>query len=257
MGKIGIALQLYTIRTAAKENLKDALKRSRDIGWEYVQWSGMPSLPAEEIRAALDEAGLKAVACHCDVVAFETDFEKEVKFWQTVGALNVGPGGMMGDCKDNLHGWLTGAHRLDQVGTKLREKGMRLSYHNHASEFESFPEDPRAKLDVLYQATCPDHLFAEFDLAWIAVGGADPAAYVRKYAGRCPLIHAKDVKDGYQSGDPVFVPLGQGTLNWDAVLTACNESGVEWLIYEQDNAGDGNLFESVKISYDFLASNVK
>ena len=52
----GIALQLYTMREPAKTDLAGMLKRVREMGWEYVQWSGMPSLPAHQIRAALDAA---------------------------------------------------------------------------------------------------------------------------------------------------------------------------------------------------------
>ena len=56
-----MALQLYTLRDPAKKDLADTLKKARAMGWEYVQWSGMPNLPAEKIRAELDAAGLKAI----------------------------------------------------------------------------------------------------------------------------------------------------------------------------------------------------
>ena len=71
----GIALQLYTMREPARQDLAGTLKRVRDIGWEYVQWSGMPPLPARTIRDALDAARLKAVAAHCKIESFEEDFD--------------------------------------------------------------------------------------------------------------------------------------------------------------------------------------
>ena len=58
--KRAMALQLYTLRDPAKKDLTGTLKKVREMGWEYVQWSGMPNLPAEKIRAELDAAGLKA-----------------------------------------------------------------------------------------------------------------------------------------------------------------------------------------------------
>ena len=84
--KSAMALQLYTMRDPAKKDLPGTLKKLREIGWEYVQWSGMPSLPAEKIRKELDAAGLKAIAAHCSVESFETDFDNSVKFWKTVGS---------------------------------------------------------------------------------------------------------------------------------------------------------------------------
>ncbi len=59
-----MALQLYTLRDPAKQDLAGTLKKVREMGWEYVQWSGMPNLPADKIRAELDAAGLKAIAAH-------------------------------------------------------------------------------------------------------------------------------------------------------------------------------------------------
>jgi len=252
----GIALQLYTMRAPAKEDLPGTLAKIREMGWEYVQWSGMPNLPAEKIREALDAAGLKAIAAHVGVEAFEKDFDESVRFWKTVGATDVAPGGMMRDCRDTLEGWLRGAKRLDALGARLRAVGMRLSYHNHSFEFEQFPGDPRAKLDILMEATGPENLNAELDTAWVFHGGADPAAYIRKYKGRCPVIHVKDIVPTNEGRKFQFKPLGQGALNWQEIFAAGRESGVEWYVYEQD-AGEGSPFDYARASYEFLAKNLR
>jgi sugar phosphate isomerase/epimerase len=254
--KRGMALQLYTLRDPAKKDLADTLKKAREMGWQYVQWSGMPNLPAEKIRAALDTAGLKAIAAHTGVEPFEKDFEANVKFWKTVGVTDLGPGGMMNDCKASLKDWLSGARRLDDLGAKLRAAGLRLSYHNHAFEFEKFPDDDRCKLDILMESTRPENLKAELDLAWVFVGGADPAAYIRKYKGRCPVVHAKDVVRGKNGKKQQFKPLGQGELNWPEIFNAGDEAGIEWYVYEQDS-GEGSPFDYAHASYEFLAKQMK
>lgn len=249
-----IALQLYTMRDPAKKDLAGTLKKCKEMGWEYVQWSGMPDLPAEKIREALDTAGLKAIACHCGVEAFETDFEKSVAFWKTVGVQYVGPGGMMGDCKDSLEGWIAGAKRLDAIGAKLREVGLHLTYHNHAGEFEKFEGDPRSKEDILLETASPQNLFAELDVAWVLAGGVDPATYIRKCKGRCPTIHAKDLAADPKGGKVKFAPLGKGVLNWPDIFAAGHEAGVEWYIYEQDSCPEGP-FKAAEISLEFLKKN--
>ena len=251
-----IALQLYTMRDPAKQDLPGTLKKVREIGWEYVQWSGMPNLPAEKIREALDKAGLKAIAAHVGVEPFEKDFDGQVKFWKTVGVEYLGPGGMMVDCKDTLEAWLRGAKRLDTLGEKLRTVGLHLTYHNHSSEFEKYPNDPRTKEDILLQATKPENLGAEFDLAWVYAADQDPAAYIRKYKGRCPTIHAKDVAAKNAAGKYVLKPLGQGALNWPDLFVAMKEADVKWCIYEQDTCENGP-FVDAKTSYDFLVKNLR
>ena len=160
----------------------------------------------------------------------------------------------MGGCGGSLKEWLNGARRLDELGAKLRAVDLQLSYHNHAFEFEHFPDDNRTKEDNLLESTKPENLTAEFDLAWIYVGGADPAAYIRKYKGRCPTVHAKDVVKAKDGGFK-FVPLGQGDLKWAEIFAAGDEAGIEWYIYEQDT-GEGSPFDYVHASYEFLSKQM-
>jgi sugar phosphate isomerase/epimerase len=48
------------------------------------------------------------------------------------------------------------------------------------------------------------------------------------------LIHAKDTaRDG--SGD---CPIGDGVEDWPAILGACRDVGVDWLIVEQEQSPD-------------------
>lgn len=250
-----MALQLYTLRDPARQDLAGTLKKVRDMGWEYVQWSGMPNLPAEEIRKALDAAGLKAMSAHVSIEPFEKDFEANLKFWKTVGVTDLAPGGMMNDCKATLKDWLNGARRLDALGAKLRAAGIRLSYHNHAWEFEKFPDDDRAKLDILMAATGPGNLCSELDLAWTYVGGADPAQVIRRYQGRCPVVHAKDVVKAREGRKQAFKPLGQGELDWPGIFAAGDAAGIEWYVYEQDS-GAGSPFEFTRASYEFLVKHM-
>src|SRR6516164_7947566 len=75
----GIAIQLYTVREPAKKDLAGTLSKLHDMGWEYVQWSGMPDLPGDKIRAALDAAQLKAISAHVPIDPFEKDFDTAVR----------------------------------------------------------------------------------------------------------------------------------------------------------------------------------
>lgn len=252
----GIALQLYTMRDPAKADLDGTLKKCREMGWEYVQWSGMPNLPADKIKAALDTAGLKAIAAHISVEPFEKDFAANVKFWKTVGVTDLAPGGMMNDSKANLEAWVKGAKRLDALGAKLREEGIRFSYHNHYFEFEKFPGDPRRKLDIIMETAKAENLKDELDVAWALEGGVDPVEYIRKYKNRCPVIHAKDIIPKKNGKAAQLTALGRGEINWKELFKAGEESGIEWYVYEQDNGKEGTPFDMAKISYDYLKKNL-
>jgi sugar phosphate isomerase/epimerase len=45
--------------------------------------------------------------------------------------------------------------------------------------------------------------------------------------------------------------IGEGNLNWPAILQACRDASVEWYAIEQDICRR-DPFESLKISYDNL-----
>lgn len=250
-------LQLYTVRKPAEKDLQGTLKKVREIGFEYVQWSGMPNLTAPEIRSALDNAGLKAISAHISIEDFEKNFDAQVEFWKTVGVTDVAPGGMMSDCRSDAEAWLKGCARLDALGARLRLKNIRLSYHNHDWELQPFPNQSTSKLEILLESTCPDNLYAEFDLAWLYIGGANPANWLKKYAKRCPVIHIKDarVEKKLTGKKPIFVPLGKGELNWDEILPSAKEAQVEWYMYEQDSS-QGDIFDEVAESYAFLKKHI-
>ncbi len=254
MSNIGLALQLYTLRKEAAENLEDTLKKVHDTGFEYVQWSGMPDIAPEIIREMLDKSGLKAIAGHYPLEAFEKDIEDSIAYWHIIGAPDVAVGSMPKENQSDIRLWDLGAQRLESVGARLRSHGLRFSYHNHAFELACFDGSSKTKLDRIFIHTRPAHVHAELDIAWLQIGGANPADMLRKYAGRCPVIHVKDLTANATENNPEFVPLGHGIMDWESVFDAGEEAGVEWYVYEQDTVSE-NPFEDVRISYDFLSTH--
>ena len=63
--------------------------------------------------------------------------------------------------------------------------------------------------------------------------GGDPAAWIRKVAGRIPCVHLKDMGVS-NAREPFMMEVGEGNLNWPEILKACKAAGVKWYIIEQD-----------------------
>jgi sugar phosphate isomerase/epimerase len=73
----------------------------------------------------------------------------------------------------------------------------------------------------------------EIDTYWITEGGGDPAQWITDCKGRIPAVHFKDM--GINSENkPFMMEVGEGNLNWPAIIKACNGAGVRWHIVEQD-----------------------
>ena len=86
-------------------------------------------------------------------------------------------------------------------------------------------------MEMLYDGT--ELLKSELDLGWVARGGHDPVAWVKRLKGRVDQIHFKDW--GVVNNEPVWRAVGEGGIDWPAVIKACNSAGTKYVIVEQDS----------------------
>lgn len=124
--------------------------------------------------------------------------------------------------------------------------------------------------DDIYTQVPATALQAEPDTCWIKVAGQNPADYVKKYTGRCPIVHLKDfIKKGSpknlykligieteeqteEGGVFEFRPVGFGQQLWEPILTASLEAGAGWVIVEQDEHYDLPSLEAARRSREYL-----
>jgi sugar phosphate isomerase/epimerase len=138
---------------------------------------------------------------------------------------------------------------LGPVTEKLAAAGMDFSYHNHNHELARY--GGKTWLAMLYEQASPKMLKAEIDTYWITAGGGDPTVWIRRMFGRQPLLHLKDMVIG-PDRQQRFAEIGEGNLNWQAILQAARESGVEGVLVEQDQCYERGPLESLAISYNNL-----
>ena len=246
-----IALQIYSIREElkTKESFTAAMKKLAEIGYTAIELAGVSAeLTDKEIKAICKEAGLKIISAHIVMDAFDADFAGTVKKLKTWGAkmvaMPVPPAWVRenGDYKKY-------AQLSDELGAKLEKEGIKLSYHNHSFEFQKY--DGKLGIETLYAESDPKNLKTQLDLCWVQRGGGCPVTYIKKYAGRMPTIHYKDFM--IVNNDLWLAPVGEGNLDWDAIIAATKKAGVKYVIVEQDDT-HGKPFESVASSYNFLHS---
>lgn len=239
-GNMRLSVQLYTLRDPLSQDLPGTLKKVADTGLQYVEMAGLYDKSAAEWKSMLDELGLKTSGAHVGLDAINGDFEQVVSDAKTLGYNYVIV--PWADPAKHEGAWDGLGHALEEAGRKLAAEGLTLAYHNHAFEFKD------GGLDALYAATDPQYVKAQLDLAWVQIGGEDPAAYVRKMADRTPLVHLKDF-DPDQT--PQWRPAGEGVVNWDEVLNACDEIGVQFGSIELDES-PGDPIDAVGKSVEYF-----
>ena len=239
-----IAAQLYTLRNFTKTpaDIATTLKKVRAIGYEAVQLSALGPIPTDDLKAILDKEGLTVAATHASYEKMRDDPEAILKEHRTLGCKHTAIGGLPTDYR-NAAGYPKFAKEASAVAKRLTEGGLSWGYHNHAFELEKF--SGRTGLEILYGESDPAYFTAEIDTYWITYGGGDPAHWIRSLKGRIPLLHLKDMSFG--ADKQWMAEVGEGNLNWPAILDAAKFAGVKWYIVEQDVC-QRDEFESLAIS---------
>lgn len=245
-----LAAQLYTIRefTQTAQDFAASMQKIAAIGYPAVQISAIGPIPHEEVWQIVSDNGLTVCNTHVRFDALQDNIDAVIaqhKLWQTP---HVAIGSMPGPYREGgADGYKRFAADANVIGEKLHAAGLTFSYHNHSFEFERFGQ--RTGLDIIYDESDPRYVQAEIDTYWVQHGGGDPAAWIRKVANRMPVIHLKDMV--VVENQPAMAEVGEGNMNFAAILAACVDAGVEWYAVEQDICRR-DPFDSLKVSYDNL-----
>lgn len=236
------AIQLYTLRHL-EEPLTETIARVGETDLDGVEFAGLGEQSADEINAALDDAGLDVMSAHVGIDALEDDLEATVAAYRAVGCDHLVIPSMPAEAFATREATVETAQRMASAGDAVRDNGLELSFHNHDRVFQTV--DGESAFSVL-AAEAPDLTF-EVDAGWVLAGGHDPAAFIREYGDRVPLVHFKDVDVGAnREGDETAfttdahqpVELGTGDLDLEAVADATRDVGAEWACYEHDLPDD-------------------
>ncbi len=240
-----IAAQLYTVRERLHDRaqVRGVLATLREIGYVAVEVAGLGSSVVDRFGEDLEVAGIVACAAHESLDGLVRDLTGVASRCARWGCRYVTVPSLPTEYHSEA-GFRRFAAEALEIAEGLRPYGLRLAYHNHAFELERL--DGVTGLEVLFDATSPEILHAELDTYWLDFAGADPAAWIRRMTGRLPLVHLKDVT--MIGGKRVDTEVGEGDLDWPAILVACREAGAEWLVVEQDRCPDDPL-NSLAVSY--------
>lgn len=250
MRKMGIGVQLYTLRNETAADFAGTLRKVAELGYEGVEFAGYGDLSADEMKALLEETGLKAIGAHVSLDAMRNDLQGQIDYLKTIGAgYMVCP--WVSEEARNLEDWKKNIAFWKEAAEEVTKQGLVFGYHNHDFEFhESI--DGQFVFDAIY-ASAPESIKVEMDVCWVKFAGQDPIAYINKYAGSLPLLHLKDFARD-ESGGMITLELGQGEVNLGEVVKAASDAGVEWLIVEQDNCQNPPI-ESIANSLNWVKNN--
>ncbi|MFD0958187.1 sugar phosphate isomerase/epimerase family protein [Paenibacillus chungangensis] len=225
-----LAVQLFTLREECKKDFHGVLGRLSEMGWAGVQMAGCHDYDPSELAGEIRKLGMKTAGMHVKLDELRNELARviaEAKLFDTPDIIcPITPLPMRSEL-----GYRQLKRELNGIAEELRTHGMRLSYHNHAFEFD-LQVDEQTALDFLLEPASTNHILAEIDVYWIRRAGYDPSAYIRKFSQRMPIIHLKDMTDDEEQA---FAEIGTGTtIDFKQILSWGEGNGVEWYVVEQD-----------------------
>jgi sugar phosphate isomerase/epimerase len=267
---IPVGLQLYTVRNQMAKDFDGTLKQVAAIGYTIVEMPGFFGKTPAQIKQSLDAAGLKCPSVHYPGAALTSGVPEKIAAVKEIGASyltcafpttrelqehRVPPRETMQTLEhmsaDDFK-WL--ADLFNKLGEQCHQAGLEFAYHGHNLEFQQV--DSKPGYDLLLESTDPKLVSFEMDCYWVTRAGADPVAYMKKYAGRFPLLHIKDMKPGQtpttdlMRGGNAFIEVGKGSIDWKPIFEA-DHTGLKYYFVEQDRTSLPPL-ESARVSYDYL-----
>jgi sugar phosphate isomerase/epimerase len=268
-----ISVQEYTFAeyigfgtdAATQARLEQVLAFLSETGYRNIELFTLSGLSATEMRALLDEYGIKASARHVDVgtPTAPANLDQILAENKILGIKYFGSGGTPRNYTTEAQ-WTAYAEYLDAVGEQARKAGQTLMVHNHNWEFETSFVDT-TPYEVLLEHTDPRNVVFQVDLYWstrglgtaegaTSISQADDlsAELVRRLGNRAQLFHVKDMATGAFPGRIEIV--GEGGIDFPSIFDA-SRGPVRYYVIEHDpRFGDPTFdpFEAAATWFQYL-----
>ncbi len=239
-------IQLYTFR---KEMLADAagtlkqiaalgIKQIESAGSEKGHYYGFKPKEMKQICAGLGMT-LRSGHAHVDDKWKQTIDEAAESGQEYLICSSMPANGQTIDNYKKV------ADMFNKAGEESKKAGIKFGYHNHEYEFETV--DGKVLYDVLMENTDANLVHMELDLGWVITTGKNPVDYFKKYPGRFPLWHLKDMDLVKKHS----VEFGKGGLNISEMLSHAKLSGMKYFFVEQEEYSSTPL-QSMKENMEYL-----
>ena len=257
-----LAVQMFTLRdfTATAADLTKTLQRVAAMGYPAVQLSAVgcmngetPEVSAADAKKMLDDHKLQCIATHRSWDSLRDRLDEEIAFHKTLAcdycAIGTIPATTYAPTYDGYRRWLDDAR---PIIAGLKAEGIRFGHHNHSREFYKPERHGKTLEDILIDEGGND-LMMELDLYWIAHAGVSPDRIVDRCHGRVPVIHLKDKEPFPNNPDSRIAAVGEGSMEWNHIIPACERAGVAWYTMEQDTC-PRDPFDCLQSSFDYMVN---
>jgi inosose dehydratase len=248
-----LATQVY-VWTQQKASIEDALAGIARAGYRRVELTNQffePDLK-ERTWTALRANKIELFSAYMGGVMHEPDAAKDTiakalamtDVAKTMGAnlINVNPAPLKERKTDEQ--LATQVKTLNELGAKVKAKGLRLTVHQHAPELRENAREWRYEL----RNTDPDLVWFCPDVDWFKRGGQDTMTLLKEAGKRAASLHLRSARNGVWMEE-----LGDGDVDYREVAAYLKEIGYQGylvveLAYEKQTTRTRSLEEDIRRS---------
>ena len=248
--KVPVGLELYTVRDQLKDDPIATVRAVGKMGYEvvefYAPYYSWRLDQARDMKAVLDEAGLRCLSTHNSPASFTADgIQKAIDLNKILGSsllVMASPSKVEG-----ADGWKAVAETLNTAAEKLKAVGMSAGYHNHGPEWRALDasagKGAKRPMDILAENTRPE-VVLQLDVGTCVEEGADPVAWITSHPGRIKSMHCKDFARGGKGYAALF---NEGDVKWAPIFKAAESvGGIECYLIEQEEGSAAEQLDRAK-----------
>lgn len=262
-------LQLYTLNNEMNTDLAGTLKKVAILGYKEVETFGFNygttkyywNLEPKALKQILDDNGLHSISGHYPLNNFMLPGKSDDDLKRYVD--NSINGALILKQQYIVWPWLNPelrtiekfkmlTQKLNTIGEQIKKANLQLAYHNHGFEFEE--QDGKTGFDIILNETDSGLVKIEMDIYWFSHSSPLPAHYYfKKYPGRFPLLHFKDMD---KTDRELHTVLGEGSIDFKPYVTDYKLAGVKHIMVEQGNNYVPDAFDCIKRSIGYMNKNL-
>jgi sugar phosphate isomerase/epimerase len=304
------AIQLFTVRDAVSRldnsvidpltgqplrgGFRGVFEELASYGYTGIEFAGYTqgangAITIEQIRALLDEYGLKAVGAHVGLGNWTNPAQRpiEIERGQILGMEYIGTASAPTG-SGTAAAWQAAAETFNTIGEAVAAGGLKFYQHTHQNEYNFFTDGSFPgirRYDKFLEWTNPAWVYSQLDIYWAHVARVqfpnpvdgsrfDVLGQIQAYPNRYPSYHVKDGVLTSGGTNLTFVDVGDGIIasgggtigttgdiavpaNFRTIFDEAGRKGWRLYIQERDNAPGGSSdpgrsFRSAKRSAEYM-----
>ena len=262
VNKKAVGLQLWTVKDIIEKDLSNVISKIAQIGYKevetfgYSKKSGFWGLDAKAFAELLKKNGLNSSSGHFDLDSYlqgkKTDqLQDYINAANILGSEYITIPSLPYSLTKTADGYKKVAEKLNEAALTCKRAGLKLSYHNHDSEFKKFAGT--TGYEILLNETDKKLVDFELDLYWATRAGQDIIKIFKDHPGRFKLWHVKDMD---KNNRDLNAEVGTGSIDFKSIFAAAKLAGVKHYIVENESNYKPDILGSIQSSFNYIENQL-